>query len=73
MQAISYSRRALPHFRSLMLATALNPVIGYDKATQVVKKAYAENLTLKEAAVALGFMTAKQFDEVIDPRKMVGL
>ncbi len=59
--------------RSLMLATALNPVIGYDKATQVVKKAYAENLTLKEAAVALGFMTAKQFDEVIDPRKMVGL
>ncbi|MBS0615426.1 MAG: class II fumarate hydratase [Verrucomicrobia bacterium] len=59
--------------RSLMLGTALNPVIGYDKATEVVKKAYAENLTLKQAAVALGYMTEKQFDEVVDPRKMVGL
>ncbi len=55
---------------SLMLATALNPVIGYDKAAKVVQKAYKENITLKEAAVALGFLTAKKFDQIIDPKKM---
>lgn len=57
--------------RSLMLATALNPVIGYDKASQVVKKAYHENITLKEAAVALEFLTEKEFDRIVDPKKMV--
>ncbi|MFI5334420.1 MAG: class II fumarate hydratase [Chlamydiales bacterium] len=56
---------------SLMLATALNPVIGYDKASKVVQKAYQENITLKEAAVKLGFLTAKKFDQLIDPKKMV--
>lgn len=56
---------------SLMLATALNPVIGYDQAAKVVQKAYAEDTTLKEAAVALGLLTAQQFDEVVDPKKMV--
>jgi fumarate hydratase, class II len=55
---------------ALMLATALNPIIGYDKAAQVVKKAYQENITLKKAALALGFLTEKQFDEAVDPRKM---
>ncbi len=58
---------------SLMLATALNPVIGYDKAAKVVQKAYAEGTTLKEAAVALGFLTPEKFDEVVDPKKMVNL
>ncbi len=58
---------------SLMLATALNTVIGYDKASQIVKKAYAENTTLKKAAVALGFLTEERFDEVVDPRKMVNI
>ncbi len=57
--------------RSLMLATALNPVLGYDKATKIVQKAYAENLSLKEATVALGFLTAEEFDQHVDPRKMV--
>lgn len=57
--------------KSLMLATALNPVIGYDKAAQVVKKAYHEDITLKEAAVKLGFLTPESFDEIVDPRKMV--
>lgn len=56
---------------SLMLATALNPVIGYDKAAKIVQKAYQEGLTLKQAALALGFLTEKQFDEIVDPRKMV--
>lgn len=56
---------------SLMLATALNKHIGYDKASQIVKKAYQENRTLKEAAVELGFLTEEQFDQFVDPQKMV--
>ena len=56
---------------SLMLATALNPVIGYDKASKIVQKAYREGLSLKEAALKLGFLTEKQFDEIVDPRKMI--
>ena len=55
---------------SLMLVTALNPHIGYDKAAQVAKKAYQENTTLKEAAVSLGFLTAEKFDEIVRPDKM---
>jgi len=56
---------------SLMLVTALNPVIGYDKAAQIAKKAYKENTSLKEACVALGFLTAKEFDEAVKPEEMV--
>ena len=55
---------------SLMLATALNEVIGYDKAAQVVKKAYSEGIGLKEAAVNLGYLTAEKFDESVDVKKM---
>lgn len=58
--------------RSLMLATALNTEIGYDKAAQIVKKAYAEDLSLKEAALALNLLTAEKFDEIVDPKKMLG-
>jgi fumarate hydratase, class II len=58
--------------KSLMLATALNPVIGYEKSAQIVKKAYAEDITLKKAAVRLGFLTEKRFDEIVDPKKMIG-
>lgn len=58
--------------KSLMLATALNKEIGYDKAGQIVKKAYKEGLTLKEAALKLGFLTSDQFDKIMDPRKMLG-
>jgi fumarate hydratase class II len=57
---------------SLMLVTALNPHIGYDQAARVAKKAFAENITLREAAVALGVLTAEQFDEIVRPEKMIG-
>lgn len=58
--------------RSLMLVTALNPVIGYDNATKVAKKAHLEGTTLKEAALALGLVDEKTFDEMVDPSKMIG-
>ncbi len=56
---------------SLMLATALNPVIGYDKAAKIVQKAYREGLTLKEAAVKLKILTSKEFDKLINYNRMV--
>jgi fumarate hydratase class II len=58
--------------RSLMLVTALNPHIGYDKAAQVAKKAHAEGKSLKEAAVALGFVTPEDFDRWVQPDAMLG-
>ena len=57
---------------SLMLVTALSPHIGYDKAAQIAKKAHAEGLTLKEAAIALDLISAEQFDEIVVPLKMTG-
>lgn len=57
---------------SLMLATALNPVIGYDKAAQIVKKAYADDLSLKDAAHQLGYLQPDEFDRLVDARKMLG-
>ena len=56
---------------SLMLVTALNPHIGYEQAAQVAKKAFAENISLKEACLALGFLTEAQFDEAFKPEEMV--
>ena len=56
---------------SLMLVTALNPHIGYEKAAQISLKAYRENLTLREAALRLGFVTAEQFDAWVRPEDMV--
>lgn len=56
---------------SLMLVTALNTKIGYDKAAEIAKKAYKEKSTLKEAGVALGYLTEKQFDEWVRPEDMV--
>jgi fumarate hydratase class II len=55
------------HFleNSLMLVTALNPLIGYDKAAQVAKKAQAENTSLREACLALGFLNGEEFDAAI--------
>jgi len=55
---------------SLMLVTALNPIIGYDKAAQVAKKAHKERLTLRESVVALGFMTGEEFDRAVVPEDM---
>ena len=56
---------------SLMLVTALNPHIGYDNAAKVAKKAHADGTTLKEAAVALGLLTAEEFDAKVRPEKMI--
>ena len=57
---------------SLMLVTALNPHIGYDKAAKIAKKAHKEGTTLKASALALGFVTEQQFDEWVKPHDMVG-
>ena len=57
--------------RSLMLVTGLSPYIGYENAAKTAKKAYAENISLKEACVALGFLTEEKFDEVFHPEQMV--
>ena len=56
--------------RSLMLVTALNPVIGYDKSAGVSKKAHKEGISLREAAIALGYLTGEQFDEAVRPEEM---
>ncbi|MGA2433035.1 MAG: class II fumarate hydratase, partial [Acidimicrobiales bacterium] len=55
---------------SLMLVTALNPIIGYDKAAKVAKKAHAERTTLREAALSLGFLSAEEFDAAVVPEDM---
>jgi fumarate hydratase class II len=57
---------------SLMLVTALNTHIGYEKAAQIAKKAHKEGSTLKQSALALGYLTAEQFDEWVNPKKMIG-
>jgi fumarate hydratase class II len=57
--------------RSLMLVTALAPVIGYDKASEIAHFAMENDLTLKAAALRLGFVTEAEFDRVVDPAKMV--
>ncbi len=57
---------------SLMLVTALNTKIGYDKAAQIAKKAYKENSTLRKAAVELNFLTEEEFDLWVKPEQMVG-
>ena len=56
---------------SLMLVTALNSHIGYDNAAKIAKQAYSTNTTLKDAAVQLGFLTAEEFDRLVDPKKML--
>jgi fumarate hydratase class II len=56
--------------RSLMLVTALNPHIGYDKAAKIARKAHLEGLSLRDAALALGYVTAEQFDAWVRPERM---
>jgi fumarate hydratase class II len=58
-------------FNSLMLVTALNPHIGYDKAAKVAKKAYSDNLSLRDAIQKLGYMTGDEFDKIVKPEKMI--
>ena len=69
---IRANREKMRHnlYKSLMLVTALNPYIGYDNAAKTAKKAYKENISLKEACVELGFLTAERFDEVFKPEEM---
>lgn len=57
---------------SLMLVTALNPVIGYYKAAEIARKAYTEDKTLRQAAVESGYISGEEFDRIVDPSKMVG-
>jgi len=65
--------RIQEHLRnSLMLVTALNPHIGYDKAAKIAKTAHKTGKTLKETAIELGLVTAEQFDQWVKPEKMVG-
>lgn len=54
-----------------MLVTALNPKIGYDKAAKIAKSAHKEGTSLKEAGVKLGILTEEQFNEWVDPKKMI--
>jgi fumarate hydratase class II len=58
---------------SLMLVTALNPHIGYAKAAEIAKNAHKKGITLKESALALGYLTERQFDEWVRPEDMVGM
>ncbi|MBN8900241.1 MAG: class II fumarate hydratase, partial [Rhodospirillales bacterium] len=57
--------------RSLMLVTALAPVIGYDKASQIAHHAMDHDQTLREAALELGYVSAEEFDKIVDPSKMI--
>ena len=54
-----------------MLVTALNPYIGYENAAKIAKQRMKKALTLKEAALAIGLLTEEQFDEIVDPKKMI--
>ena len=70
---IKANREKMHHnlYNSLMLVTALNPYIGYENAAKTAKKAYKENISLKDACVALGFLSAEEFDRVFHPEEMV--
>ena len=70
---IRANREKMEHnlHNSLMLVTALNPYIGYENAAKTAKKAFKENISLKEACVSLGFLTADRFDEVFHPEQMI--
>jgi len=72
ISGLTANREKMHHnlYNSLMLVTALNPYIGYDNAAKTAKKAYKENISLKEACVELGFLTPEKFDEVFKPEEM---
>jgi fumarate hydratase class II len=73
LQGLDANREKIQEYveRSLMLATALNTHIGYDKASKIVHKAYEENVSLKQASLALGIISEDEFDRIVDPKKMV--
>ena len=74
IEGITLNREKISRFvkESLMLVTALSPVIGYDKATAIAHKAHEENISLREAAIASRYITAEEFDKIVVPGKMVG-
>ena len=73
IKGLEVNHEAIEYYleRSLMLVTALNPVIGYDKAAEIAKKAHHEHLTLKEACLALGHLSEEEFDEAVNAKHMV--
>lgn len=73
LQGITAHEKRIQHHLDhlLMLATALNPIIGYDKASKIVLTAHQEGITLRQAALKLGYLTGEDFDRAIDPKKMV--
>lgn len=73
LEGLQADKEKINHYlhNSLMLVTALNPVIGYDNAAKIAKKAYQDGSTLKEACLALGLLSAEEFDAAIQPEKMV--
>lgn len=75
IEGVRVNRQKLDYYvsHSLMLVTALNPVIGYDKAAKVVKHAFENDVSLKDACLALGVLSAEDFDRLIDPKKMINL
>lgn len=72
-EGIAANQAQITHYlnHSLMLVTALNPVIGYDKAAKIAKTAYEDESSLKAACLKLGYLTAEDFDKTVDPKKMV--
>jgi fumarate hydratase, class II len=73
LEGLEANNDQITHYltNSLMLVTALNPHIGYDKSAQVAKKAHKENTTLKKACVELGFLSAEDFDKFVRPEQML--
>ena len=74
VEGLEANNPVIEHYlnHSLMLVTALNQHIGYDKAAKIAKLAHKDNLSLKEAALQLGFLTAEQFDAYVKPEAMIG-
>ena len=74
MEGLQVNRKTIEHYvqNSLMLVTALSEHIGYDKSATIAKTAHHEGLSLKEAAVKLGFLTAEDFDRWVKPENMIG-
>ena len=73
VKGIKPNKKRIDHnlYNSLMLVTALNPHIGYDKASEVAKKAYQDQSTLREAIMELGYMSGEEFDRLVQPDKMI--
>jgi fumarate hydratase class II len=74
VEGIEVDRERVEEFvgRSLMLVTALSPILGYDRAAAIAHKAHEEKMTLREAAVGGGYISAEEFDRVVDPARMIG-